>query len=268
MKYISFSISPISTCCAYLSRAHSGRVYLAGLFLMLTACGPNGFQVVGVSNGTGIPGTVAESGVITPTIYFIPTIDPKISKCAASEMEWLQGMHGEKYVQLCKQDLDMCAMQGSCMVTVNGQMRRFNVMSKTPTGTHFADESSISCQFAYGVDDICVDAFYSVAADLSLYATGDVLYIPKIRGLKLPDGSTHSGYFIVRDEGSGIKGRGRFDFFTGFMRFSDPQNPFSNIRLGDENTHFPYYRIVGPLAETVLKSRGFPMNKLGEHPSH
>ena len=60
---------------------------------------------------------------------------------------------------------------------------------------------------------MCLDPYYSVAADLDIYKLGTVVYVPSFVGVLLPSGVNHDGYFVVRDSGSSIKGYGRFDFF-------------------------------------------------------
>jgi 3D (Asp-Asp-Asp) domain-containing protein len=65
--------------------------------------------------------------------------------------------------------------------------------------------------------------FYSVAADQTLFKFGQIIFVPKAVGLKLPNGKTHDGFFRVDDVGGAIKGN-HFDFFTGFD--SDFKFPF------------------------------------------
>jgi membrane-bound lytic murein transglycosylase len=54
----------------------------------------------------------------------------------------------------------------------------------------------------------------TVAVDRSLISKRSVLFIKETVGLKMPDGSTHDGYWYASDVGSGIKGQ-RIDLFTG-----------------------------------------------------
>ncbi len=73
------------------------------------------------------------------------------------------------------------------------------------------------CRFGVGVQQRCLLPFHTIAADLSAYAVGDILYIPRLRGLRLPDGSEHSGLFIVQDTGGAFRriGPRRVDLFVG-----------------------------------------------------
>lgn len=113
------------------------------------------------------------------------------------------------------------------------------------------------CEYGYGVRNLCLDPFYTLAADLTIYQPGDVIYMPALRNLALPDGSKHSGFLIVADQGRNITGAGRFDFFTGFMNWTDPNNSFANIQLSDKATRLKFIKITGTSAEHAKAARNF-----------
>jgi hypothetical protein len=79
-----------------------------------------------------------------------------------------------------------------------------------------------------------------------------------LRGLELPNGDIHHGYFIVRDTGRAILGEGRFDFFSGYFSWKNDENPFKKIGLGDKKTRLRFFKIKGATAQAVLKNRDFP----------
>jgi membrane-bound lytic murein transglycosylase len=54
----------------------------------------------------------------------------------------------------------------------------------------------------------------TVAVDRKLISPRSVLFIKETVGLKMPDGTTHDGYWYASDKGSAIKGQ-RIDLFTG-----------------------------------------------------
>lgn len=54
----------------------------------------------------------------------------------------------------------------------------------------------------------------TVAVDPKVFPRHSVLFIKQTVGLKLPDGTTHDGYWYASDVGSAIKGA-RIDLFTG-----------------------------------------------------
>lgn len=56
----------------------------------------------------------------------------------------------------------------------------------------------------------------TMAADKDTYKIGTVIYVPSFKGKICPqNGEPVDGCFIVGDAGSAIKGKGRFDIFTG-----------------------------------------------------
>jgi len=59
-----------------------------------------------------------------------------------------------------------------------------------------------------------VVAMRTVAVDKNLIPKRSVLFIKETVGMKMPDGSTHDGYWYASDVGSAIKGK-RIDLFTG-----------------------------------------------------
>ena len=54
----------------------------------------------------------------------------------------------------------------------------------------------------------------TVAVDPKVFPRHSILFIKETVGLKLPDGSTHDGYWYASDVGGAIKGA-RIDLFTG-----------------------------------------------------
>ena len=59
-----------------------------------------------------------------------------------------------------------------------------------------------------------VVAMRTVAIDKNLIPKRSVLFIKETVGLKMPDGSTHDGYWYASDVGGAIKGQ-RIDLYTG-----------------------------------------------------
>lgn len=94
-----------------------------------------------------------------------------------------------------------------------------------------------SCSTAFGASGKCLTPYISVAADPRFYRMGDIIQMPSMKGrvISLPNGKTmiHPGYFIVQDTGGAIKGRNRFDFFTGIMGMSNRKNAFGTRASAD-----------------------------------
>ncbi|WII73315.1 3D domain-containing protein [Bdellovibrio sp. 22V] len=149
---------------------------------------------------------VAESrcsdGIATTSMYFIPHIK---DYCKGSTP--------------CKKFKKEVKMQGSGTLPGNKLL--------TYTGKTI---SLGSCDTAFGASGNCLIPFISVAADADHYQMGDIIEMPSLRGkiFTLPNGKhmVHPGYLIVHDTGGAIKGKGRFDFFTGSYAIDNWNNPF------------------------------------------
>ncbi|MBX3018790.1 MAG: hypothetical protein KF767_12940 [Bdellovibrionaceae bacterium] len=196
-------------------------------------------------------------GMTVPTIYFLPIINTETEQCDEPKLDLLL-TSGAVAANLCARSLSFCSEQGTCILKADGEWRTYNVIRRVQGVDRFQDVRG-ACRFGFGVRSICLDPFYSVAADLSLYAPGDVLYIPALRDVLLPNGELHDGYVIVRDQGRGVKGSGRFDFFTGGMGWKDKKNPFVKLRFNAKGTGLPFHRVVGQVADLVRMKRAFPV---------
>lgn len=218
-------------------------------------------RVGGISFRTPVPdpafNDIVGGGLVIPTLYFLPVIDTDLESCEGEKLPLLL-TSGDPAAEVCARSLSFCSEQGTCILKSEGVWHTYNVIRRVGGVDRFGRVKD-SCRFGYGVRSICLDPFYSVAADLSIYSPGDVLYFPALRDVPLPNGQLHDGYVIVRDQGRGVRGHGRFDFFTGGMGWKDPRNPFVKLRLGAKGTGLPFYRISGGLAELVRLKRAFPV---------
>ncbi|WP_413290288.1 3D domain-containing protein [Bdellovibrio sp. HCB337] len=90
-------------------------------------------------------------------------------------------------------------------------------------------ESIGSCKTSIGSAGTCLIPYISVAADPKYYDPGDIIRMPALKGkiMNLPGGGTmvHPGFLIVQDGGGYIKGRNRFDFYTGSLGLMEPKKP-------------------------------------------
>lgn len=199
---------------------------------------------------------ISGKGNLKPTVYYFPVINEDKKKCTP---EWrIRDDKGKIMMTVCESTRAACRLQGSCAIVQKGKMKTFNIVGERDGVDRFFDISKESCRFGFGVKASCLDPFFTIAADLSIYKPGDVIYVPAVVGLELPDGSQHTGYFVVRDTGRAIKGRGRFDFFSGHISWRDDANPFKKIGLTNKAQRFEYYRIKGERAEQIRDERNFP----------
>ncbi|MGE3757740.1 MAG: 3D domain-containing protein, partial [Pseudobdellovibrionaceae bacterium] len=198
-----------------------------------------------------------ESGTVRPTVYYFPIIEETPKSCTDSSKRSLLDKNGDALAKVCPETYRACALQGTCMIVRGKNKKSFNVAGRDIV-QRFMEMKEGECPYGYGVKNICLDPFYTIAADLSIYKPGDVIYMPSLREVDLPNGEKHSGYFVVRDTGNNIKGKGRFDFFTGFLNWRDVQNPFSKIGLASKNTKLEYFKVPEDIAQSILQSRAYP----------
>lgn len=196
--------------------------------------------------------------MITPTIYYKPIIYKEKDVCASNELKDLIDEDGKVLISLCKKNYDNCLLQGSCYVVEGEKTRNFNYTKKKDGISRFAEKKEARCPYGYGVKSLCLDPFYSIAADLTIHKVGDVIYVPKLVGTLLPDGTKHNGYLVIRDQGGAIIGEGRFDFFTGFFGPYDKGNVFAELGFGDKNHRFGYQKVSEDIAKIVREFRNYP----------
>lgn len=219
---------------------------------------------------------------LTPTIYYKPTLRINERQCIVEDRVTMRSPSGKDLVTLCQQDFSQCLMQGSCFVIgEDKRLRSYNFHSRGPKGEPLFIEVSLKrCPYGFGVGNTCLDPYYSVAADLRVYKLGDVIFIPRLRGVTMPDGITHDGFVIVRDAGGKITGWTRFDFFTGFFGPASRKNTLARIGFDDPRNQFAFRMANDDEAEEVRRKRNYPnvpqviivkplrRDGLDERPSH
>lgn len=204
----------------------------------------------------------------TTTIYYIANFEKEDNEsCADGDKINLLRKDGTLITKSCKRVYNSCNMQGTCQIEVQGKKEILNVDTVIGGFRRFKVITNSVCKYGNGArrdytkrkfTQMCLDPFYSVAADLSLYKLGDVIFLPDVKGLQLPDGTIHNGFFIVRDAGGNIKGKGRFDFFTGFYGPFSSTNPFAKIKLNGKQTFPRYEHIPASEVSNIITERNFP----------
>lgn len=191
------------------------------------------------------------------TVYYKPVIKEN-KHCPRSEQKSLIGLQKQSLAEICAKDYSNCAMQGSCVVFKEGKSFSFNYVGTIEGTFRFKETNIEKCPFGFGVRNSCLDPYFSVAADPAFYKFGDVIYVPVLDGVVLPDGQVHNGYLIVRDTGGMIKGKNRFDFFSGYSFFYDRNNPFWKLKIADPKSALTFKKASAVNAEKVRKARNFP----------
>jgi|GEM_PF-1216730 len=202
------------------------------------------------------------------SVYYLPVLREKRS-CADNQKVHMRDPDGKILVLLCRDEIWNCVMQGSCYYKDSKGLRLFSYFKKLevkhPVTGKIIQEPRFKinhalnkCPYGMGFKSICLDPYRSVAADQKFHKAGDVVYLPKLVGQKLPNGETHDGFFVVRDIGGHILGEGRFDFFIGFDDFRN--HLFAKLDLVDKKrSSFPYYRVSPSQAESIRNARAYPL---------
>ncbi len=227
--------------------------------LILAGCAGRESKSGGKNSGY-VPLSEAEAKVYTtPTIYYVPQYDLAEQTCEVSSRRPMKAKDGSVLFMVCESIYGSCLLQGTCEIKNEQGRVLVNIAGKENSEYKFSKVQNKICKYGYGAGKaVCLDPFYSVAADLTIYRLGQVIYIPTMVGLQLPDGTKHDGYFIVRDSGGNIKGYGRFDFFTGFFSNHKVSNPFAQIGFAGKETHVLYYVMKAEEALNILKKRNYP----------
>ena len=116
------------------------------------------------------------------------------------------------------------------------------------------------CIYGEGVERICLLPFHTIAADLKEHAVGKIIYVPRAKGLRLPDGTLHSGLFVVRDTGGAFIDIGpqRVDLFISSQTIED--NIFGKAGF-DHHRPEEAYEVTGEKREEAIR---FLQQKFGD----
>lgn len=179
----------------------------------------------------------------------------------------------QEIIQLCKKDFRACRFEGACVIeTPKGKVGlSYHSFDEIADQVYFSKVDTKICPFGYGyvsgkvykqlkTKHLCLDPFHSVAADLTVYNVGDVLYVPTLLGTRLPTGEVHDGFVIVRDSSTFHQGAGdyRITFFTGFLDAENTKNVFAKKGLTDIDSHIAYRLATAEEAAKVRAKRNFP----------
>lgn len=200
---------------------------------------------------------------LNPTIYYKPVIPYDPERCEADRRVEMKSPEDKILSEMCQSDFDNCVMQGACYVYDSlGRFRSFNYYARGVDGVpRFKDVDMRKCPFGYGMRNVCLDPYYTVAADLSIYKLGDVIFVPRLLGEIMPDGLPHDGFLVVRDAGAAIKGVGRFDFYTGFTRPFVSENTFQRLGFANSKNRFLFRMATQEEAKIVRQRTGYPHTK-------
>lgn len=156
---------------------------------------------------------------------------------------------GKNIATVCTRFFRHLVMEGSGRL--NGKDRKNNLTVSWIGNFKFKVQNK--CKMGVGVSpNYCLLSHHTIAADNKIHNVGDVIYIPAVDGLKLPDNTTHWGFFIVLDTGGSFIniGEQRVDLFVGFEK--DYKNIFKKAGLNHQ-TPTAAYKITGEKKKIVLE---------------
>lgn len=196
------------------------------------------------------------SAKLNPTIYYIKSIQmDKQNNCGTRKN--IRSTEGKILYTVCENEHKTCVIEGTCAI-IDDEVTVINYIQEKQGIYQFEKVDKDKCPFGLGVKNICLDPYYTVAADLNFHNPGDVIFVDEMKGVKLPNGEVHDGFFIVRDKGGAIKGANRFDFYTGLLPFKSDENPFTPLGFANSKSSFPYRKATASETLSVKKSRHYP----------
>jgi len=163
-------------------------------------------------------------GTLRPSFYWIAmeTKDglPKTHKLLDGQGALIAKISENFYKKL--------AMEGTGHL-LDGRVINFKSRIKNPDGTSqiFWRVCGADAPAGYGIGEIPLSPFRSVAVDPSVIPLGSRVYIPAAKGAVLPDGSIHDGYFAAVDIGDLIQEK-KIDIFTWF---GDQEKYFEKVGM-------------------------------------
>lgn len=250
------------------------QIMCCALVLLCVACGKGGSQntyaepVQLPTQPARPPATATPPAVVSrddfaqisnllPTMYYVP--QEKNVSCKGkyggqtfngTERMNLRDMAGVVLANVCTRFYKFAQMEGSAILSNRGEGEvAINFAGRVAGEIRF--HAVDRCVFGEGVKkDLCLLPYHTIAADNTVHKIGDIIYVPKADGLRLPDGSIHEGFFIVRDTGGAFNGIGsqRVDLFTGI----DPDYDNAFLKAGfNHTTPMSAFKIRGKSAEVI-----------------
>lgn len=194
---------------------------------------------------------------ILPTMYYTPTESSVNCRGGygqntyrGDETATIRTPQGEVIATVCKRFERTLLMEGSAILNDRGHGEISVNYGGLINGEHrynYLDR----CKFGEGVrKNLCLLPYHTIAADNRIHKVNEIIFIPAAKGILLPDGTTHEGFFIVRDTGGAFQGIGaqRIDLFTG----TDPdfENAFQKAGFHHKRP-LPAFKVKGDSADVI-----------------
>lgn len=243
------------------------NVWVRGFFIIYFslfggfACSGGEMSVERLSSEGRSPAGSSGGLYLKPTIYYQPVVNKDNLNCSSNSLRDLLSPDGRVLETICEYDYKACITQGTCTVHSQGKITAYNYHSQKEGRSRFMVVDLSTCPFGYGARSTCLDPYFSVAADLNIYKLGDVIFVKKLVGVRIPTSEVHDGFLIIRDSGGGIVGPGRFDFYTGYLNYLNKANTLAQLGFGDPKNRIEYRMATPEEAQAVRLQRNFPRIK-------
>lgn len=168
------------------------------LYLIALLCGCSATTTISTQPNTKITKKVT----VNPSFYHIATEQVK----ETGDDVTVFSPEGKPLAEVRESFYKRLALEGTGMLRDG---RLLNYHSKKNGRTYFN-----FVPYPTGSKARRIYAFKTIAVDPTFIPMESMVFIPKTKGIILPDGTTHDGFWQALDTGSAIKGN-RIDIFTG-----------------------------------------------------
>lgn len=171
-----------------------------------------------------VPASMRKIGDLKPTFYWVALEEDD----GAPRTHALKDMDGNVLAMVSRKYFASIRLEGTGRL-LDGRVLNYAGRIKLPGGGQ--EIRYLVCPpeapYGYGVNNIPLVPFRSVAVDPKVVKMGSRVFIPQAVGAVLPDGTVHDGIFQAVDVGDAIKNQ-RIDVFT---EFGDQSAVFRRVGL-------------------------------------
>ncbi len=170
-----------------------------------------------------LPLNFKKIGELKPTFYWVALE----TKDGQAKNNPLKDVHNEVLANVSAHFYKTIRMEGTGRL-LDGRVINFHVRAGKEIRWR---RCPASAPYGYGLENYALKPFHSVAVDPKVIPIPSRVFIPAAKGIKLPDGSTHDGYFEAVDIGDAIQNQ-RIDVFTamGDQSAVFERHGFSNMK--------------------------------------
>ncbi len=188
---------------------NSNKLYLGALLSVALTLGgmPSAAATSEQKVGKELPPGLTKIGDLKPTFYWVALEEAD----GQPKNNPLKDMDGRVVAQVGAKFLAGLKMEGTGRF-LDGRVLNFHGRIDGEIRWRWCPDTA---PYGYGLEDYVLKPFKSVAVDPKVVPIPSKIYIPAAVGARLPDGTTHDGYFEAVDIGAAIQDK-RIDMFTSY----------------------------------------------------